>query len=117
VTAIRHATRGTNDPIASRVLVDGEARGASHGADVDEDGKGLLDYGRLYQLAREPGAVRDRTLEISFFEARVHAFAFTFGSVTGRCLVRPCSDPTANAGGSRRAELDHQRRRAELRRT
>ena len=29
--------------------------GRSHGADVDEDGNGLLDDGRLYQLVREHG--------------------------------------------------------------
>lgn len=40
------------DPIPVRVLVDGEAPGTSHGVDVDEDGNGLLDNGRLYQLVR-----------------------------------------------------------------
>ena len=43
-----------------RVLLDGEAPGPSHGLDVDEDGNGLLRDGRLYQLARERNAVRER---------------------------------------------------------
>ena len=41
------------DPIPFRVLLDGEAPGASHGVDVDEDGNGTLRDGRLYQLVRQ----------------------------------------------------------------
>src|SRR4051794_12743860 len=70
---------GARDPIPFRVLVDGEAPGPSHGADVDEDGNGLLADGRLYQLVRERGRVRERTLEISFLEPGAEAYAFTFG--------------------------------------
>jgi thiol-disulfide isomerase/thioredoxin len=40
-------SRGKHDPIAFRVLMDGEAPGPSHGVDVDEDGNGLLEAGRL----------------------------------------------------------------------
>jgi hypothetical protein len=47
--------------------------------DVDEDGNGVLRDGRLYQLVREAGAVRERTLEIAFLEPGAEAFAFTFG--------------------------------------
>jgi Thioredoxin like C-terminal domain len=72
-------SRETHDPIAFRVLVDGEAPGPSHGVDVDEDGNGLLRDGRLYQLVREHDAVRERTLEITFLEPGAEAYVFTFG--------------------------------------
>jgi thiol-disulfide isomerase/thioredoxin len=70
---------GARDPIPFRVLVDGEAPGPSAGADVDEDGNGLLGDGRLYQLVRERAGVRERTLEITFLEPGAEAYAFTFG--------------------------------------
>jgi thiol-disulfide isomerase/thioredoxin len=70
---------GAGDPIPFRVLLDGEAPGAAHGADVDEDGNGSLQDGRLYQLVRQPGRVGDRTLEISFAQPGAQAYAFTFG--------------------------------------
>jgi hypothetical protein len=70
---------GAGEPIPFRVLLDGEPPGPSHGVDVDEDGNGLLRDGRLYQLVRERDAVRERTIEITFLEAGVEAYAFTFG--------------------------------------
>jgi thiol-disulfide isomerase/thioredoxin len=70
---------GAHEPISFRVLLDGEAPGPSHGVDVDEDGNGLLQHGRMYQLVRQHGAVRERTLEIIFLEPRAEAYAFTFG--------------------------------------
>ena len=70
---------GVREPIPFRVLLDGEAPGPSHGADVDEDGNGLLRDGRLYQLVREHDAIRERTLEITFLEPGAEAYAFTFG--------------------------------------
>lgn len=70
---------GARDPIRFRVLLDGEAPGPSHGVDVDEDGNGVLVDGRLYQLIRERDDVRERTLEITFLEPGVEAYAFTFG--------------------------------------
>jgi Thioredoxin like C-terminal domain/AhpC/TSA family len=66
-------------PIPFRVLLDGEAPGLSHGVDVDENGTGELRDGRLYQLLREHGAVRERTLEITFLEPGAEAYVFTFG--------------------------------------
>ncbi len=72
-------SRGTPEPISFRVLLDGEAPRLSHGVDVDEDGNGVLREGRMYQLVREDGAVRDRTLEITFLERGAEAYAFTFG--------------------------------------
>jgi Thioredoxin like C-terminal domain len=61
------------------VLLDGEPPGPSHGVDIDKDGTGLLREGRLYQLVREHGTVRERTLQITFAEAGAEAYAFTFG--------------------------------------
>jgi thiol-disulfide isomerase/thioredoxin len=70
---------GAREPIPFRVLLDGEAPGASHGVDVDEDGNGLLREGRLYQLVRQHDGVRERTLEITLLEPGAEAYAFTFG--------------------------------------
>ncbi|MFF4351554.1 hypothetical protein [Streptomyces sp. NPDC001530] len=75
----RWLTRSGHDPMACRVLVDGEAPGRSHGVDVDADGNGLLRDGRLYQLVREHHTVRERILEITFLESGAEAYAFTFG--------------------------------------
>ncbi|MEU7678339.1 redoxin family protein [Micromonospora taraxaci] len=66
-------------PIPFRVLLDGEAPGPSHGVDVDADGNGVLQDGRLYQLVRQDDAVRERALEITFGEPGAAAYAFTFG--------------------------------------
>ena len=70
---------GAREPIPFRVLLDGLAPGSSRGTDIDEDGNGLLRDGRLYQLVREHGAVRERTLEITFLEPGAEAYVFTFG--------------------------------------
>jgi thiol-disulfide isomerase/thioredoxin len=69
----------SRDPIAFRVLLDGEPPGSSHGADVDENGNGALVDGRLYQLIRQDGEVRDRTVEITFSQPGAEAYVFTFG--------------------------------------
>jgi thiol-disulfide isomerase/thioredoxin len=73
------ASPGANGPIPFRVRLDGEPPGAAHGVDVDAAGEGALRDGRMYQLIRDPGAVRDRTLEITFLEAGAEAYSFTFG--------------------------------------
>jgi len=70
---------GACDPIPFRVLLDGDAPGPAHGVDVDEEGNGVLREGRLYQLVREHGTVRERTLQITFLEPGAEAYAFTFG--------------------------------------
>jgi thiol-disulfide isomerase/thioredoxin len=72
-------TSATGAPIPFRVAVEGEPPGASHGVDVDEGGNGLLRDGRLYQLVRERGVVRERTMEITFLERGAEAYVFTFG--------------------------------------
>jgi hypothetical protein len=70
---------GARAAIPFRVLVDGEAPGASHGVDVDEQGNGLLGEGRMYQLVRQHEAVRERTVEVMFHDSGAEAYAFTFG--------------------------------------
>jgi thiol-disulfide isomerase/thioredoxin len=70
---------GSRGPIPFRVLLDGEPPGASHGVDVDEDGTGLLQDGRMYNLVRAHDTVRERTLHITFLEPGAEAYAFTFG--------------------------------------
>jgi thiol-disulfide isomerase/thioredoxin len=72
-------SRGAAEPIPFRVLLDGEPPGRSHGVDVDADGSGVLRDDRMYQLARQHDAVRDRTLEITFLQPDARAHSFTFG--------------------------------------
>jgi thiol-disulfide isomerase/thioredoxin len=62
-----------------RVTVDGEAPGAAHGSDVDEQGNGVVSEERLYQLIRQHGPIDDRTFEITFLDPGVEAYVFTFG--------------------------------------
>jgi len=62
-----------------RVLIDGQAPGAAHGADVDDQGQGTVTGQRLYQLIRQPKPVADHLFEIEFLDPGVEAFAFTFG--------------------------------------
>ena len=45
---------GAREPIPFRVLLDGETPGTSHGVDVDAEGNGVLQHGRMYQLVRNP---------------------------------------------------------------
>jgi hypothetical protein len=70
---------GVGGPIPFRLLLDGNAPGPSHGSDVDEDGSGVLQDGRLYQLLRQHDVVRERTLQITFLEPGAQAYSFTFG--------------------------------------
>ncbi|HEY6224158.1 MAG TPA: redoxin domain-containing protein [Gemmatimonadales bacterium] len=65
--------------IRFRVLIDGEAPGASHGVDVNEQGYGTLTGQRMYQLIRQTGSIADRQFEIQFLDAGVEIFSFTFG--------------------------------------
>jgi cytochrome c biogenesis protein CcdA/thiol-disulfide isomerase/thioredoxin len=62
-----------------RVTIDGQAPGADHGTDVDAQGNGVVNGARLYQLVRQRGGVRARTVEIRFIDPGVQAYAFTFG--------------------------------------
>ena len=72
-------SREAPEPIPFRVLLDGGAPGGSHGVDTDEDGNGVLEHGRMYQLVRQHGSIAERTLEITFLEPGAEAYSFTFG--------------------------------------
>jgi thiol-disulfide isomerase/thioredoxin len=71
------ATQGTS--VRFRVLIDGQPPGAAHGVDVDEQGNATATEQRLHQLIRQPGPITDRTIEITYLDPGVQAFAFTFG--------------------------------------
>ena len=66
-------------PLRFRLTLDGQPPGADHGADVDAEGNGVVDATRLYQLVRQGGAVKARTVEIRFLDAGARGYAFTFG--------------------------------------
>jgi hypothetical protein len=66
-------------PVPFRVLIDGRPPGPAHGVDVDEQGRGVLDEHRLYQLIRQPMPIEDRQFEIEFLEPGAEAYSFTFG--------------------------------------
>jgi hypothetical protein len=66
-------------PVRFVVTVDGKSPGAAHGVDIDAEGEGVVTMQRLYQLVRDPGAVKDHTFEIRFLDPGVQAYAFTFG--------------------------------------
>jgi thiol-disulfide isomerase/thioredoxin len=69
----------SESPVRFRVRIDGQPPGAGHGLDVDEGGNGTVREQRLYQLARQPKPIVDRTFAIEFVDAGVEAFSFTFG--------------------------------------
>jgi thiol-disulfide isomerase/thioredoxin len=71
------ATPGT--AVRFRVLIDGQAPGAAHGVDVDEQGNGTVTEQRLYQLIRQAGPIVERQFEIEFLDPGVEVYAFTFG--------------------------------------
>jgi hypothetical protein len=70
---------GARGPIPFRILLDDKAPGPSAGVDIDEDGTGVIQDGRLYQLVRQHDTVREQTLEITFLEPGAEAYVFTFG--------------------------------------
>ncbi len=72
-------SNGRGGPIPFRVTLDGEAPGDAHGTDIDADGNGTLDDGRIYQLIRVPDEVRERTLTVTFLEPGAEGYSFTFG--------------------------------------
>lgn len=72
-------SRRSGSPARFRVTIDGQAPGASHGADVDTNGNGTVVDQRLYQLIRQTTPIVDRTFDIAFDGAGVEAFAVTFG--------------------------------------
>jgi thiol-disulfide isomerase/thioredoxin len=68
-----------DQPVRFRVLLDGEPPAAAHGVDSDEQGEGTVSAVRIYQLIRQRGTVAERTFEITFLDAGVGAYVFTFG--------------------------------------
>ena len=66
-------------PVRFRVTLDGAAPAASHGADTDSNGAGVIDRQRLYQLIRQSGDVREHVFTIEFLDPGVQAYSFTFG--------------------------------------
>ncbi len=67
-------------PVRFRVLVDGHAPLADHGADTDDQGRGVVEHQRLYQLVRQAATdSKDRLFEIEFLDPGVQAYVFTFG--------------------------------------
>jgi thiol-disulfide isomerase/thioredoxin len=66
-------------PVRFRIVLDGQAPGASHGIDADTQGNGVANDQRLYQLIRQRTPIEDRTLEIEFRDRGAEAFSFTFG--------------------------------------
>ncbi|QDK38416.1 cytochrome c biogenesis protein DipZ [Bdellovibrio sp. NC01] len=79
-----HLVLGPKDvgsSIRFRVTIDGKVPGARHGMDINENGEGVVNGNRLYQLIRQSDTepIQDRTFEIEFLDPYVEAFAFTFG--------------------------------------
>ncbi len=66
-------------PVRFQVLIDGQPPGEAHGSDVDAPGFGIVTEPRLYQLLRQPSPITNRQCEITFFDAGVGIFVFTFG--------------------------------------
>jgi thiol-disulfide isomerase/thioredoxin len=66
-------------PVRFAVRVDGRPPGDAHGVDVDASGEGTVGEPRMYQLVRQRGAVAERACEITFLDAGVRAYVFTFG--------------------------------------
>jgi len=61
------------------LLLDGRPPGNDHGVDVDDSGEGVVSEPRMYQLVRQRGSIRQRTVEITFADPGVRAYVFTFG--------------------------------------
>jgi hypothetical protein len=67
------------EPVPFKVTLDGKPPGTARGVDVDDEGNGVLDVGRMYQLVRQDDDVVDRTVAVTFSEGGPEAFIFTFG--------------------------------------
>lgn len=76
-----HLVLGGSEKIKFKVKLDGKAPGPNKGVDISEDGLGVIDSHRLYQLIRlqESESIKDHLFEIEFFDSGAEAYAFTFG--------------------------------------
>jgi thiol-disulfide isomerase/thioredoxin len=66
-------------PIRFAVRLDGQPPGDAHGLDVEPSGEGTVSEPRMYQLVRQNAAAGARSFEITFLDAGVRAYVFTFG--------------------------------------
>jgi len=89
-------------PVRFRVILDGATPGQAHGIDTNADGDGVVTGQRLYQLIRQNGPVRDRTVEIRFLDAGVLlpepqwlVFALRLGEL---CSAAECRRDRARSG-------------------
>ena len=71
------ATPGTS--VEFQVMLDGRPPHGANGADIDDEGYGVLSEQRLHQLIRQSTGVTDRRFEIKFHDAGAAAYSFTFG--------------------------------------
>jgi thiol-disulfide isomerase/thioredoxin len=69
----------SGEPVPFAVRLDARPPGEDHGLDTDEEGEGVLDEPRMYQLVRQAGGAAQRTFEITFAGPGVRAYVFTFG--------------------------------------
>ena len=65
-----HLVLGTTEKVKFKVSIDGHAPGLDHGSDIDENGMGVVDSHRLYQLIRQRNKkdITDHIFEIEFFK-------------------------------------------------
>jgi thiol-disulfide isomerase/thioredoxin len=73
------APPASGSPVRFTVRLDGQPPGDAHGLDVDESGEGAVAEPRMYQLVRQRGSVAERAFEVTFLDAGVRAYVFTFG--------------------------------------
>jgi thiol-disulfide isomerase/thioredoxin len=73
------APPASGDPVRFTVRIDGRPPGDDHGIDTDAAGDGAVAEPRMYQLVRRHGAPAERDFEITFHDAGVGAYVFTFG--------------------------------------
>jgi thiol-disulfide isomerase/thioredoxin len=66
-------------PVRFAVRLDGQPPGDARGVDADGSGLGTVSEPRMYQLIRQRGAAGERDFEITFLDAGVRAYVFTFG--------------------------------------
>lgn len=66
-------------PVRFAVRLDGQPPEDAHGVDVDASGEGAVSEPRMYQLVRQRGPVSERLFELTFLDAGVRAYVFTFG--------------------------------------
>jgi thiol-disulfide isomerase/thioredoxin len=66
-------------PARFAVRIDGEPPGDDHGLDSNAAGEGVVTEPRMHQLVRQAAGFGDRAFEITFHDAGVRAYVFTFG--------------------------------------